>query len=331
MDCAAAAREIEQALRDITARRLHRRGLVLGVSGGIDSSVCAVLAARALGPKRVRALLMPERDSSLDSLRKGQRACEVAGIEYEVRDLTAALETLGCYAKRDAAIAGVVPQYRHGDRFKIAVAGGVTESERVNYFSLVVELSAEGGRQVSVRLPVDAYLAIVAATNLKQRVRKLTEYTLAEELNYGVIGTPNLLEYDQGFFVRGGDGLADVKPIAHLYKTQVFALGRHLGLPREIVEQTPSTDTYSLPQTQEEFYFALPYAEMDLLLWSYIHRVPAQDAGAAVVLTAEQVQRVYRDIQLKRKAALHLHSPALLVRPHDWGADASDFHQEGGA
>lgn len=321
LDCAASAKDIEQWLRTITGRRLRRRGLVLGVSGGIDSSVCAVLAARALGPDRVRALLMPERDSSPSSLEKGKAACATAGIKYEVRDLTPALEALGCYAKRDAAIGRLFPQYRAGDKFKITVAGGVTESDRMNFFSLVVQLSAEGGRQVTARLPVDAYLAIVAATNLKQRVRKMTEYTLGEELNYAVIGTPNLLEYDQGFFVKNGDGAADVKPIAHLYKTQVFAMGRFLGLPREITEQTPSTDTYSLPQTQEEFYFALPYAEMDLMLWAYMHHVPAGQAAGVMGLSAAQVERVYRDIQLKRRASLALHAPAVLIRAHDWGVD----------
>ncbi len=320
LDCAAAAAEIESAIRTITARTLKKRGLVLGVSGGIDSSVCAVLAARALGKDRVRAILMPERDSSPASTEKGKTVCQVAGIKHEINDLTPALEALGCYRKRDEAIRSVLPKYRPGDRFKIVVAGDVTGSDRLNYFTVVAELSADGGRQVSERLPLDAYLAIVAATNLKQRVRKLTEYTLAEELNYGVIGTPNRLEYDQGFFVRGGDGLADIKPIAHLYKSQVFALGRFLGLPPAITEQTPSTDTYSLPQTQEEFYFALPYQAMDLALYAHVNRVPSSEAAGVMGLTAQQVERVFNDIEMKRHASRLLHQPAALVRPYDWFA-----------
>lgn len=318
LDYASAAAEIERSIRDITARSLRRRGLVLGVSGGIDSSVCACLAARALGKDRVRAILMPERDSSPSSLEKGKAACAVAGIKYEINDLTNALEALGCYRKRDEAIRKVFPNYRAGDRFKIVVAGDVMGSDRVSFFSLVVELSAEGGKQVSKRMPLDVYLAMVAATNLKQRVRKMTEYTLADELNYGVIGTPNRLEYDQGFFVRGGDGLADVKPIALLYKTQVFGMGRFMGLPKEITEQTPSTDTYSLPQTQEEFYFALPYHEMDLMLWAYIHAVPAAEAGKVMNLTETQVQRVYKDIEMKRQQSQLLHRAAILPQEYDW-------------
>ena len=320
LDYAAAAREIEASLRTLTGR-LHRRGLVLGVSGGIDSSVCAALAARALGPGRVRAILMPERDSSPSSLEKGKAVCEQAGIKYDIADLTASLESLGCYRKRDEAIRKVFPGFRSGDKFKIAVAQDVLNADRVNYFTLVVQMAADGGGQASARMPLDVYLAIVAATNLKQRVRKLTEYTLAEELNYAVIGTPNLLEYDQGFFVRGGDGLADVKPIAHLFKTQVFGMGRHLGLPKEVVEQTPSTDTYSLPQTQEEFYFALAYPEMDMMLWAYMHGVAAEEAGQVMGLSAEQVGRAYRDIEAKRRVSRQLHAPALLVREHDWGGE----------
>ena len=99
-------------------------------------------------------------------------------------------------------------------------------------------------------------------------------------MNYAVIGTPNRLEYDQGFFVKNGDGSADVKPIAHLYKTQVYALARHMKLPKEICEAIPTTDTYSLAQGQDEFYFALPYAQMDLALYALNHGYSAEELAA---------------------------------------------------
>jgi len=153
-------------------------------------------------------------------------------------------------------------------------------------------------------------LKFVAATNFKQRVRKTMDYFHADRLHYAVVGTPNRLEYDQGFFVKVGDGAADLKPIAHLYKTQVYAMARALGLPPAICEAQPTTDTYTLPQGQDEFFFALPYAQMDIALWSLNHGVPADALGAALGVDAAQAQRVYDDIAAKRRAAQYLHAAA---------------------
>jgi NAD+ synthase len=149
---------------------------------------------------------------------------------------------------------------------------------------------------------------MVAATNFKQRTRMMLAYYHADRLAYAVAGTPNILEYDQGFFVKQGDGAADIKPIAHLYKTQVFALAEALGVPEEVRRRMPTTDTYSLSQSQEEFYFALPYPEMDLCLWAVNHGVPAGEVAAEIGLTVEQVERVFRDIEAKRRVGRYLHS-----------------------
>jgi NAD+ synthase len=158
-------------------------------------------------------------------------------------------------------------------------------------------------------------LQVVAATSFKQRVRKMLEYYHADRLHHAVAGTPNRLEYDQGFFVKNGDGAADVKPIAHLYKTQVYQLADLLGIPDEIRERAPTTDTYSLPQTQEEFFFSLPYGQMDACLLARDHGVPPPLVAEALGLTPDQVARVYRDIDAKRAAARYLHAPALLIDP----------------
>lgn len=312
IDAEAVSRQIEEAVRDIVGRRLHRRGAVVAVSGGVDSAVCAVLAARALGPQRVFGLLLPERDSAGDTNAKGRLVCECAGIPYEIQDIAPTLESLGCYKRRDEAVRKLFPDYGPGWRMKITVADNLLEQDRLNYFNLVVE-SPDGCRRRQ-RMPLEVYLQVVAATNMKQRTRKLFEYYHAERLNYAVLGTPNRLEYDLGFFVRGGDGLADVKPIAHLYKTQVYALARFLGLPEEICSQAPSTDTYSMPQTQEEFYFALPYDRMDQLLFAFTNGVSVEQAAATMQLRVEQVERVYRDIGAKQRTARQLNQAPLLVK-----------------
>ncbi len=313
IDLAAECERIERAIRDAVGTKLRRRGVVLGVSGGIDSSVTVLLAARALGKDRVTAILMPERESSPASLELGRAACDVAKVVPEVVDVTPMLEAFGCYRRRDLAISRVLPLFRPGDRFKITIAEDVAESDRVSHFHVVASLSSRAGATAVARLPVDAYLEVVAATNLKQRVRKTVEYTAADALNRAVLGTPNLLEHALGFFVRGGDGLADVKPIAHLYKSQVFALGRFLGLPESITGQIPTTDTYSLPQSQQEFYFGLPYATLDVILWCHTNQVSAERAATLAVMSPSAVERVYRDIDLKRRAAARLDGSACFV------------------
>ena len=198
-----------------------------------------------------------------------------------------------------------------GWKNKITISGSIDESDRVNYFRLHVE--DPQGRESVRRLPLEPYLQIVASTNFKQRIRKTLEYFHADRLNYAVAGTPNRLEYDQGFFVKNGDGAADIKPIAHLYKTQVYALAAHLGLPEDLRSVRPTTDTYSMPQGQDEFYFVLPYEQMDLALWAHNHAVPAREAAAVLGLTPAQIERVYRDIEGKRRTTRYLQLPPLLL------------------
>src|SRR5690606_38786963 len=248
---------ITDKVRELMRQHLRRRGLVVAMSGGIDSSVCAALAVRALGPDKVFGLLMPERDSSSESSVKGRLLAQHLGIRHTVEDIAPTLEAIGCYRWRDEAIRAVFPAYGEGWKNKIVIAGGA--QGRFNHFLLVVQ--DPDGRQYQQRLRLNQYLQIVAATNFKQRIRKTLEYFHADRLNYAVVGTPNRLEFDQGFFVKNGDGAADVKPIAHLYKSQVYALAHHLGLPPAICAATPTTDTYSLVQGQDEFYFALPYQQ----------------------------------------------------------------------
>ncbi len=306
LDCAAELARISEWIPRVLTQKLRRRGLVVAISGGIDSSVCAALSVRAVGADKVFGLLLPERDSSGFSSERGRLLAEHLGIRYQVHDIAPALEALGCYQQRDEAIRRVVPAYGDGWKNKIVLAGGLEGG--INFFRLVVQ--SPEGEQHSVRLPPREYLQIVAATNFKQRVRKTMEYFHADRLNYAVVGTPNRLEYDQGFFVKNGDGSADLKPIAHLYKTQVYAMARHLGLPEAICSAVPTTDTYTLPQGQDEFYFALPYAQMDLALWALEHGHTADELAAALNTTPAQAQRVYDDIRAKRRATEYLAAAA---------------------
>lgn len=305
---------IVRAIREQVLYRLRRKGAVLGLSGGIDSSVCAALCVRALGKDRVLGLLMPEHDSSSDSESLGRLLADHLGVDCRLENIGQELEAGGCYRRRDEAVKSVVPGFQAGDKFKVVLPpllhGG---AYRIHY--IVAQLA--DGRQVRARLPLDAYQTIVAATNFKQRVRKTIEYFHADRLRYAVVGTPNRLEYDQGFFVKNGDGSADIKPIAHLYKSQVYQLADYLEIPQEIRTRPPTTDTYSLEQSQEEFFFSVPYQTLDLCLYAKNHGIPAAAIAESAGLTPEQITRVFQDIDAKRHATEYLHLRPLLVEPVD--------------
>ncbi len=309
LDEAAEVAKIAERMRELLRAHLHRRGLVVAISGGVDSGVCAALAVRAVGRERVFGLLLPERDSASESTIRGRRLVAQLDIAHEEFDIAPVLDALGCYRWRDAAIRAVFPDYADGWKNKIVIAGG--QLGQFNYFKLVVQ--SPDGQILEERLDSRNYLQIVAATNFKQRVRKTVEYFHADRLHYAVVGTPNRLEYDQGFFVKNGDGSADLKPIAHLYKTQVYALARYLGLPEEISNAQPTTDTYSMAQGQDEFYFALPYDQMDVALFAYNSGEPAKALAAELNLGVEQAELIYRDIEVKRKTTAMLHWPAIPI------------------
>ncbi len=261
IDPAAVAEELVANLRRDVRQTLRRSGTVVGISGGLDSSVVLALCVRAFGPKRVIGVMMPEQDSSRDSIVLARKLAAQFGVETVVEDMTGALVGLGCYVRRDEAIKRVFPEYDPSYKAKITLPGDVMDSDALNIFYLTI-ITPEG-EEKSKRLSLRDYLQIVAASNFKQRSRMVMLYYHAELHNYAVVGTPNKNEHDQGFFVKWGDGGYDVAPIRHLFKTQVYQLAEYLDVPPEICQATPTTDTYSAHSSQEEFFFRLPFEVMD--------------------------------------------------------------------
>jgi len=311
LDPDAETQRIATALRLQVGETLRRAGIVLAMSGGVDSSVCAALAVKAVGSRHVLGLGLPERESDSQSLALAREWAADLGIQFVAEDITALLEACGCYERRDAAVRRLVPDYGAGWRSKLVLDGGGLDSDRLNVCFLAIQPPGQAVRRV--RLPARELREIVAATNFKQRVRTMVAYHHADRLNYAVVGTPNRLEYDQGFFVKGGDGLADVKPIAHLYKSQVYRLAEWLGVPEAIRTRTPTTDTYSLPQTQEEFFFSLPLGTLDLVLQAHTEGRSAADLARELGYRPEQMERAYREIEHKRAVTRPLHLTSLLV------------------
>lgn len=309
IDPATETARIADNLRRGVLRSLSRRGVVLGVSGGVDSAVCLGLAVRAFDRSRIVALLLPERESSPDSTRLGREACAVFGIEPIVEDLTDALVGLGCYERRDAAVREVFADYDATFTMKITLPGDLLNSDALNVFSLTIR--RPDGSSASCRLPADKLRRIVAASNFKQRARAAMLYHHAELHDFAVVGTPPKNEHELGFFVKYGDGAMDVKPIAHLYKSQVFALAEHLGVPREIRERAPTSDTYPAGSTQEEFFYRVDYKTLDSIWDAWSKGVPAEDVAVGLGYDVAQIKRVYLDCARKTAATSYLRTPPL--------------------
>ncbi len=296
--------ELTRKIREIISRKFHKRGAVIGISGGIDSSVCLALTVRALGSDKVLGLALPEADSDPESLKLAQMLADLYGIRLLVEDITDALKGFKTYERRDEAIKRVFPEYTPEYKAKIVLPNDLLDKETLNVFYLTI-ISPDGTEKTK-RLPLKEYLQIVAASNFKQRSRMAMLYYHAERLNYAVIGTGNKNEHEQGFFVKWGDGGADIKPIAHLFKTQVYQLAEYLNVPKEIQERTPTTDTYSAESTQEEFFFRVPFEIGDLVWFGMEKKIPKEEIAQAAGISEEQVTRIQNDIKRKIRTAEYL-------------------------
>jgi len=304
INAAAETERIVGQMRDVVSGVLHKRGGVIGISGGIDSSVCLALSARAFGPDRVLGITMPESDSNPESALLARKLAKKFGVTYIVENMTPALAGFGTYIRRDEAMRKVFPEYDATYKAKIVLPSALSGKDNLNIFQLTV-ISPEGKQQTS-RIPLSEYLQIVAASNFKQRSRMSMLYYHADRLNYAVIGTGNKNEHEQGFFVKYGDGGADIKPIAHLFKVQVFQLAAYLGIPEEIQKRTPTTDTYSAECTQEEFFFRVPFEIGDVVWYAMEKNIPIREVALELELTEDQVHNIQNDIRRKIRATEYL-------------------------
>ena len=300
--------QIVENLREDVLHRFKRKGAVVGISGGVDSSVCLALAARAFGPDKVLGIMLPEKDSSPDSETLARELAAKFGVKAIKEEITGALSGFGCYERRDEAVSRVFPEYEP-DTWKMKI--GVRQSGLFNnlppiFFLTVID---SDGNIMDKILPANEYLQIVGASNFKQRTRMSMLYYHAEALHYAVVGTPNKHEQEQGFFVKYGDGAGDVMPICNLYKTQVYQLAEYLGVPKGIIERTPTTDTYSAEQTQEEFFYQLPFHLMDRFWYGFENGYPAADVAAVMGETTERVESLFRNFERKRKTTEYLRMP----------------------
>lgn len=317
LDPAREAERIVAMLREVVSRRFHRNNVVVGISGGVDSAVVLALCVRAFGSEHVTGAFLPERDSSPESAVLAQMLARQQRVQTHTEDLTPALEAVGCYRRRDEAIQSVIPQYQPGWPVRVVLPGDLLEQGTLEIFSLVV--TTPTGEELRKRLAPEPFAQIIAASNMKQRLRMTMLYYLAEQRKGCVIGTENKNEHELGFFVKHGDAGVDVSPISHLYKTQVYQMAQYLDIPDAIRQRIPTTDTYPGGGSQQEFFFRIPYALLDIIWYGTEHGISKQAIAAALNLTDEQVQRVVDYIWRKKRTAALLRTPP--VRGADFGWD----------
>ncbi|WP_430816202.1 NAD(+) synthase [Carboxylicivirga sp. RSCT41] len=302
--------QIVAKLREDVGRKLRRRGGVVGISGGIDSSVTLALAVKAFGAKNVLGVMLPEKDSSDDSKEFALELAQKFGVEVVEENISGALDGFACYSRRDEAVKRVIPEFDPAvDKMKIGIPQEFINSNLPPVFFVTVVFA--DGSEKSERLPMNEYLQIVAASNFKQRSRMSMLYYHAEAKHYAVIGTPNKHEVQQGFFVKYGDGGADVMPIGNLYKTQVYELAKELGVPQKIIDRTPTTDTYTAEQTQEEFFYQMPFEMMDLLWCGWENEYDPAEVAAALHKEVSDVEKVFKNFERKKNTTEYLRMPPI--------------------
>jgi len=292
-----------------------RDGIIVGVSGGIDSAVVASLSVRAVGKERVLGLILPEKESNPVSAEYARLMIDKLGIDYKMVELTDTVDSYQAYANRDKIIREIFPEFDDNYKFNIYLPQNLLESERYNFYTLRIDDGK--GNQKEKRLSKKQFLCITAAANVKIRARMIALYYWGEQNNYLVAGTTNKTEFLLGDYCKFGDGGTDVECVSHLYKNQIYQLGEYLDVPKEIMKRTPSPDTFSLPVSDQDFYFRLPFDILDPLLYCWEYKVEIDKVTKGLNLEREQVERVFRDFDSKFNSTEHIrYPPAALER--DW-------------
>lgn len=282
----------------------RRKGIIVGMSGGVDSSCMAAIAVHAIGKAKVMGLVLPEVETNPVSSEYAIKHAKALGIEHREIDITSIVNSVVPYQWRDTFIQGLVPEYKPGYKYNISLPTDLLDRDTFSFYSLQVQMP--DGQIKRKRLNLDEFHTITSFANIKIRARMLHLYAEAERRNLLVAGTTNRTEFLLGDFCKYGDGGTDIEPLTYLYKNQIYQIADHLGVIPEIIHRTPSPDTFSLPVSDQEFFFRIPFETLDHLLYAWEHEVPTSEAARVLDISEEGVKRAYRDFASKHRATAHV-------------------------
>ena len=287
---------LENFIHNETFGKSRKHGIVVGISGGIDSAVVAALACNAIGKENVLGIILPEKESNPDSQELAQKLCKTLDIQYLIDDITPILDSALVYKIREEIVQKLFPSFNNLCKYRLIF----TENFDNDGLSIpYLEIQDSENQTHKIKIPLNDYLTMTAATNIKHRTRMSRLYYHAEKNNFLVCGTTNKAEFQQGYFVKYGDGGVDIEPLTNLFKTQVYQLAESLNIPSEIIERKASPDTWSFQVSDEEFFFSLTYDIIDLMLYAHEKSIPLNDICSTLEFDEAKVKRILKSQERK--------------------------------
>ena len=280
--------EITNFIKNEVFEIYQKKGVAVGLSGGIDSAITAALCTKSIGSEKILGLILPEKESDVNSKNLALQIAEKYNIETKSIDITNILESFGVYENKEKIVKQKFPNYNEKCKYRVVVPPKLENNIGMPFLEILDD------ENILHKLKISSFdfLNLTAATSIKHRVRMTMLYNYAEKNNFTVVGTTNKTEYLQGYFVKYGDGGSDIEPLVHLYKTQIYQIANFLKLPEEIINQDASPDVWSFKTSDEEFFYAVPYNIVDLILYGREKNLSINEIAKFSNLGSEKIEKL---------------------------------------
>jgi len=301
--------EICKFIQDEISNNLQKKGVVFGLSGGIDSAVTAALCAKSFESEQILGLIMPEKESNESSKVLAKQVSKKFSFNTETINITKILESFGVYEKKENIVYEKFPEFNSKCKYRVVVPPKLKNTIGIPF----LEILDQDNQIHKLKITSLDFLTLTASTSIKHRVRMTLLYYHGEKNNFSVIGTTNKSEYQQGYFVKYGDGGSDIEPLVNIYKSQIYQLGKFLEIPKEILVSKASPDIWSFSTSDEEFFYTVPYNIVDLILYARENKLSISDVQKISDLKIEDIENLFQMQNIKQIKSQHMREI-----PHGW-------------